>query len=68
MGGAIEATEYAIQNGGITGNMAGELTMRIVILAQDIVYSMTLPSVRNHAIDNLRLDKVAILGSRRTPR
>ena len=46
MGGAIEATEYAIQNGGITGNMAGELTMRIVILAQDIVYSMTLPSVQ----------------------
>ena len=61
MGGAIEATEYAIQNGGITGNMAGGTHHAHRDFGSGYCVFNDLAVSAIHAIDNLRLDKVAIL-------
>jgi len=61
MGGAIEATEYAIQNGGITGNMAGGTHHAHRDFGSGYCVFNDLAVCAIHAIDNLGLDRVAIL-------
>ena len=61
MGGAIEATEYAIQNGGITGNMAGGTHHAHRDFGSGYCVFNDLAVSAIHAVEHLGLDRVAIL-------
>ena len=61
MGGAIEATEHAIKNIGITGNMAGGTHHAHRDFGSGYCVFNDLAVCAIHAIDNLGLDRVAIL-------
>jgi len=61
MGGAVEATESAIKNKGITGNMAGGTHHAHRDFGSGYCVFNDLAVSAIHAIDNLRLDRVVIL-------
>ena len=61
MGGAVEATEHALANGGIAGNMAGGTHHAHTDFGSGYCVFNDLAVCALHALENLRVERVAIV-------